>query len=72
MDTKQRKMQLELAFMTDRRSEAMKTVVKGTEVSVAKRKSEGPALGVLLMEEVVRRAHFNTLGLALLTKQVTA
>jgi len=45
MDTKRRKIQLELAFMTEGRSEAPKSVSKGTEVSVAKRKSEDPALG---------------------------
>lgn len=55
MDTKRRKIQLELAFMAKGKSEAPKTVGKGTEVSVAKRKSEDPALPVLLMEEIVKR-----------------
>jgi len=55
MDTKRRKIQLELAFMTEGRSEAPKAVGKGTEVSKAKRKSEDPALPGLLMEEIVKR-----------------
>jgi RNA-directed DNA polymerase len=55
MDTKQRKTQLELAFMTEGKSEAATTVGKGTEVSVAKRKPEDPALPVLLMEEICQR-----------------
>jgi len=59
MDAKQRKIQLELAFMTESRSEAPKAVGKGTEVSVAKRKSEDPALPVLLMEEIVKRENLN-------------
>jgi RNA-directed DNA polymerase len=55
MDAKQQKIQLELAFMTEGRSEAPKAVGKGTEVSVAKRKLEDPALPVLLMEEICQR-----------------
>jgi len=55
MATKQRKIQLELAFMTEGRSETPMAVGKGTEVSKAKRKPEDPALPVLLMEEIVKR-----------------
>jgi RNA-directed DNA polymerase len=55
MGTEQRKIQLELAFMTEGRSEAPMAADKGTEVSKAKRNSEDPALGVLLMEEIVKR-----------------
>ncbi|KKL07821.1 hypothetical protein LCGC14_2582190 [marine sediment metagenome] len=68
MNTKRRKIQLELAFMTEDRSEAPKAVGKGTEVSKAKRNPEDPALPVLLMEEIVKRENFNTLGLALLAQ----
>jgi hypothetical protein len=53
MDAKQRKIRLEPAFMTESRGEAPSAVGKGTEVSMAKRKAEDPALGVLLMEEIV-------------------
>ncbi len=55
MDKEQQKTQLELAFMTEGRSEAPKAVDKGTEVSMSKRKPEGPALPVLLMEEICQR-----------------
>jgi len=55
MDTKRRKIQLELAFMAEGRSEAPMAVSKGTEVSKAKRTPEDPALPVLLMEEICQR-----------------
>jgi RNA-directed DNA polymerase len=55
MDAKRRKIQLELAFMTEGRGETPMTVDKGTEVSKAKRKPEDPALPVLLMEEICQR-----------------
>jgi len=53
MDTKRRKIQLELAFMTEGRSETPKAVGKGTELSVAKRKSEDQALPILLSSLVL-------------------
>jgi RNA-directed DNA polymerase len=55
MDAQRQKIQMELAFMTDSRSEAPKAVGKGTEASKAKCKPEDPAFGVLLMEEIVER-----------------
>ena len=55
MGTKRWKTQMELAFMTEGRSEAPSAVDKGTEVSMAKRKPEDPALPVLLMEQVCQR-----------------
>ena len=55
MDAKRQKSQLELAFMADGRSEAPMSFGKGTEASMAKHKPEDPALGVLLMEEIVKR-----------------
>ena len=69
MDTKRRKIQLELAFMAEGRGKTPMAVDKGTEVPKVKRKSEEPALPVLSMEEIVKRENFNTLGLALLAKQ---
>jgi len=55
MGTKRQKNQLELAFMTEGRSESPTAVGKGTEASRAKRKPEDPASPVLLMEEIVKR-----------------
>ncbi len=55
MDTKRRKIQLELAFMAESRGEAPMVAGKGTEVSKVKREPEDPALPVLLMEEIVKR-----------------
>jgi RNA-directed DNA polymerase len=55
MDAKRRKIQLELAFMAEGRSEAPMAVSKGTEVSRAKHTPEDPALPVLLMEEIIKR-----------------
>jgi RNA-directed DNA polymerase len=55
MDKERQKIQLELAFMTESRGEAPMSVSKGTEVSMAKRKPEDPALPVLLMEQICQR-----------------
>jgi len=55
MGTKRQKNQMELAFMAEGRGEAPMAVNKGTEVSLAKRKSEDPALTVLLMEQICQR-----------------
>ncbi len=55
MDKERRKIQLELAFMTEGRGETPMVVDKGTEVFKAKRKPEDPALPVLLMEEICQR-----------------
>ncbi len=55
MDAKRRKIQLELAFMAEGRGEAPMAADKGTEVSMAKRTPEDPALPVLLMEEICQR-----------------
>jgi RNA-directed DNA polymerase len=55
MDKTRRKIQLELAFMTEGRGETPMAVGKGTEVSKAKRNPEDPALPVLLMEEICQR-----------------
>ena len=55
MGAKRQKDQLELAFMTECRSEAPMAVGKGTEASRAKREPEDPALAVLFMEEIVKR-----------------
>lgn len=55
MGTKRQNIQMELAFMAEGRGEAPKAVNKGTEVPMAKRESEDPALAVLLMEQVCER-----------------
>jgi RNA-directed DNA polymerase len=55
MSEKRQKNQLELAFMTDRRSEASRAVKEGTESRTAKRKAESPAVSEQLMEEVIER-----------------
>ena len=49
MNAKRQKIQLDMAFMADGRGEAPMAVNKGTEVPVAKREPEDPALAVLLM-----------------------
>jgi RNA-directed DNA polymerase len=46
---------MELAFMAECRGEAPKAAHKGTEVSMAKRESEDPALPILLMEQICQR-----------------
>jgi hypothetical protein len=55
MDTKRQKIQMELAFMAENRGEAPMAVNKGTEVPMAKREPEDPALTVLLMEQICQR-----------------
>jgi RNA-directed DNA polymerase len=55
MGTKRQKNQLELAFMAEGRGEAPMAANKGTEVSMAKRTPEDPALTVLLMEQICQR-----------------
>jgi RNA-directed DNA polymerase len=53
MSEKRQKNQLELAFMTEGRSEASTAVKEGTESPRAKRKAESPAISEQLMEEVI-------------------
>ena len=55
MDVKRQKNQLELAFMTEGRGEAPRAASEGTETSMAKRRTEHPALPGLLMEQVCQR-----------------
>ena len=55
MSTKRQNNQLELAFMTESRSEAPRGVGEGTERLVKDRGTESPAIIEQLMEEVVER-----------------
>ncbi len=55
MSDKRQKNQLELAFQEESRSEAPMASREGTESPAAKRKSESPAIGEQLMEEVCER-----------------
>src|ERR1700740_3097048 len=55
MSDKQQKNQLELAFTDESRSEAPRVSAEGTESLVAKRRTESPAIGEQLMEEVCER-----------------
>jgi len=55
MSERRQKNQLELAFMTDTRSEASRAVQEGTESRTAERKAESPAISEQLMEEVIER-----------------
>ncbi len=55
MGKKRQKIQLELAFIAEGRGETPKAVIEGIELSMAKRRSESPALPDLLMEEVCQR-----------------
>jgi RNA-directed DNA polymerase len=55
MSTKRQNNQLELAFMTESRSEAPRGVNEGTERLVKDRGTESPAIIEQLMEEVVER-----------------
>jgi RNA-directed DNA polymerase len=55
MGTERRKIQMELAFMTDGKGETPMAVNKGTEVPMAKHEPEDPALAVLFMEQVCQR-----------------
>jgi RNA-directed DNA polymerase len=57
MSERRQKNQLELAFMTEGRSEASKAVKEGTESPVAKHKTESPAVSEPLMEEVIERGN---------------
>jgi RNA-directed DNA polymerase len=59
MGTGRRKIQMELAFMSEGRGEAPRAGNKGTEVSMAKRDSEDPALTVLLMEQICQRENLS-------------
>ena len=55
MSDKRQKNQLELAFTDERRSEAPRVFAEGTESHAAKRRTESPAIGEQLMEEVCER-----------------
>jgi RNA-directed DNA polymerase len=55
MSERRQKKQLELAFMTESRSEASMAAREGTESPMAKRKTESPAINEALMEEVIER-----------------
>ena len=55
MGKRRQKIQMELAFMAEGRGETPKAATKGTELSMAERRAESPAIGDLLMEEVCRR-----------------
>ena len=58
MGTKRQKIQMELAFMAEGRGEAPMAVNKGTEVPMAKRDPEDPALTILLMEQICQHENF--------------
>src|ERR1700759_3551108 len=55
MSDKRQKNQLVLAFMEESRSEAPRASVTGTESLAAEHKTESPAIGEQLMEEVCER-----------------
>jgi RNA-directed DNA polymerase len=55
MSEKRQKKQLQLAFMTESRSEASMAVGEGTESPMAEHKTESPAISEPLMEEVSER-----------------
>src|ERR1700687_3265874 len=55
MSDKRQKNQLELAFTDESRSEAPRVSAEGTESLVAKCRTERPAIGEQLMEEVCER-----------------
>ena len=57
MSDKRQKNQLELAFMTEGRSEASMAVDEGTESPMAERRTESPAISEQLMEEVIERGN---------------
>ncbi len=57
MSEKRQKNQLELAFMTEDRSEASMAVDEGTEAPMAERRAESPAVSESLMEEVIERGN---------------
>ena len=55
MSDKRQKNQLVLAFMAEDTGEAQRTAIEGTESLAAKRRTESPAMGEPLMEEVCGR-----------------
>jgi len=55
MSDKRQKNQLVLAFPEESRGEAPTAFAEGTESLAAKRRSESPAIGERLMEEVCER-----------------
>ena len=55
MGTRRQNIQMELAFMAESRGETPMAANKGTEVPMAKRETEDPALTVLLMEQICQR-----------------
>jgi RNA-directed DNA polymerase len=55
MSDKRQKNQLELAFLAEDTGEAPRTAEEGTESLAAKRRTESPAIGERLMEEVCER-----------------
>jgi RNA-directed DNA polymerase len=55
MSDERQKNQLELAFLDESRSEAPRVSEEGTESPAAKRRTESPAIGEQLMEEVCER-----------------
>src|ERR1022692_867431 len=55
MSDKRQKNQLELALVEEDRSEAPNSLSEGTETLTAKRRTESPAIGEQLMEEVCER-----------------
>ena len=55
MSDKRQKNQLELAFTEESRSEAPRVSAEGTESLAAKRRTESPAIGEQVMEEVCER-----------------
>jgi len=55
MSDKRQKNQLVLAFMAEDTGEAQRAVIEGTESLAAKRRTESPAIGEQLMEEVCER-----------------
>lgn len=55
MSDKRQKNQLVLAFMAEDKGEALGAAIEGTESLAAKRRTESPAIGEPLMEEVCER-----------------
>jgi RNA-directed DNA polymerase len=55
MSDKRQKNQLVLAFMGEDTGEAQRAAIEGTESLAAKRRTESPAIGEQLMEEVCGR-----------------
>ena len=61
MSTKRQNNQLELAFLTESRSEPPRGVREGTEALMKDRGTESPASTEPLMEEVVERENCNVM-----------